>query len=74
MYHRLSSILLLIFVVTAVCLAEDDRLIADGSCDDIVREMKFYGILPEDLPEDAPIDVYATDEKYWQSFHYSPGR
>lgn len=32
-----------------------------------VREMKRYGILPEDQPEDAVIDVYATDRKYWQS-------
>ncbi len=32
-----------------------------------VREMKRYGILPADLPPDAPIDVYATDRAYWQS-------
>jgi len=32
-----------------------------------VREMQRYGILPADLPEAAPIDVYATDRAYWRS-------
>jgi hypothetical protein len=32
-----------------------------------VREMKRYGVLGPDLPDDAPIDVYAVDEAYWQS-------
>ena len=32
-----------------------------------VREMKRYGILAPDLPDDAPIDVYATDRAYWES-------
>ncbi|UCC98952.1 MAG: hypothetical protein JSW66_03510 [Phycisphaerales bacterium] len=36
-----------------------------------VREMKRYGILPRDLPEDAPIDVYATDRAYWRSLWWS---
>jgi len=35
-----------------------------------IRQMKRYGILPADLPPDAPIDVYATDEKYWRSLRY----
>ena len=35
-----------------------------------VREMKRYGILPADLGADTPIDVYATDEAYWQSLWY----
>jgi hypothetical protein len=35
-----------------------------------VREMKRYGILPPDLPEDALIDVYATDQANWQSLWY----
>jgi hypothetical protein len=29
--------------------------------------MQRFGILPSDLPEDAPIDVYATDRAYWES-------
>ena len=37
-----------------------------------VREMKFYGILPQDLPADAPIDVYETDRAYWRSLWYDP--
>ena len=37
-----------------------------------VREMKRYGIVPEDLAADAPIDVYATDRAYWQSLWYKP--
>jgi hypothetical protein len=34
---------------------------------DYVQEMKRYGIIPADLPADAPIDVYATDRAYWKS-------
>ncbi|MHC4121151.1 MAG: HzsA-related protein [Planctomycetota bacterium] len=37
-----------------------------------VREMKRYGILPNDLPDDAPIDVYATDQAYWRSLWWRP--
>lgn len=33
-----------------------------------IREMKRYGILPEDFPEDAPVDPYACDRAYWNSF------
>ena len=32
-----------------------------------IREMQFFGILPEALPAEAPIDVYATDRRYWES-------
>ena len=37
-----------------------------------IREMQRYGILPRDLPADSPVDVYATDQAYWQSLWYSP--
>jgi hypothetical protein len=37
-----------------------------------VREMKRYGILPNDLAEDALIDVYATDRAYWRSLWWQP--
>jgi Hydrazine synthase alpha subunit middle domain/WD40-like Beta Propeller Repeat len=37
-----------------------------------IREMQLFGILPEDLPQDAPIDVYAADQRYWRSFVYQP--
>ena len=39
-----------------------------------VREMKRYGVLPAsfDLEKD-PIDVYATDRAYWESFWHRAG-
>jgi len=37
-----------------------------------VREMKRYGILPNDLPDDAFIDVYATDRAFWRSKWWQP--
>jgi len=37
-----------------------------------VREMQRYGILAKDLPEDAPIDVYAADRAYWRSLWWHP--
>ncbi len=38
-----------------------------------VREMKRYGILPTDFDlATDPIDAYATDQAYWQSFWYQP--
>jgi len=33
-----------------------------------IREMKKFGILPETLGPEDPVDIYATDEKYWRSF------
>ncbi len=38
-----------------------------------IREMKRYGVLPEDfqLGRD-PIDVYALDEAYWQTLWHRP--
>jgi len=38
-----------------------------------IREMQFFGILPDPLPADVPIDAYDTDQRYWRSFLYSPG-
>jgi len=37
-----------------------------------IREMKRYGIIPENLAEDARIDPYAIDCAYWQSLWYNP--
>ncbi len=37
-----------------------------------IREMKRFGILSEDLSEDAPIDVYTTDRAYWRSLWRQP--
>jgi len=37
------------------------------------REMKRYGILPADFDEaNDPIDVFAVEAKYWQSFWHQP--
>ncbi len=36
-----------------------------------VREMKRFGILPPDA-EPAAIDVYQTDQRYWQSHWWRP--
>jgi hypothetical protein len=33
-----------------------------------IREMKHYKVLPNDLAKDAPVDPYATDQRYWDSF------
>jgi hypothetical protein len=32
-----------------------------------VRQMQKYGILPEGVTREDPIDVYATDQAYWRS-------
>jgi len=38
-----------------------------------VREMKKYGILPEDCnPKTDPLDAYALDRAYWKSLWYRP--
>jgi hypothetical protein len=37
-----------------------------------IREMKKYGLLPKNLPEDAFIDVYETDRAYWRSLWWQP--
>ena len=35
-----------------------------------IRELKLYGLLPQDQPENAEVDVYALDRKYWESLWY----
>ena len=37
-----------------------------------VREMQRFGILPQDLSHQQEIDVYATDQAYWQSLWWQP--
>jgi len=39
-----------------------------------IREMQRFGFLPKDLGPDDPVDVYATDRAYWDSFDYQPVR
>jgi hypothetical protein len=38
-----------------------------------VRQMRTYGILPDNLSVDADIDVYAVDRAYWKSLQPHPG-
>ena len=37
-----------------------------------IREMQRFGILPKDLNPTGPVDPYATDRAYWDSFDYRP--
>lgn len=39
---------------------------------DWVREMRRYGILPLDTPDDASVDVYETERRYWESLWHRP--
>ena len=40
-----------------------------------LREMRRYGILPEDQADDVPVDPYALDRAYWESlWHQADGR
>ena len=34
-----------------------------------IREMKNFGVLSASLPDDIPVDPYATDQAYWKTFH-----
>lgn len=37
-----------------------------------LRELRRYGVLPEDHADDAPVDPYALDQQYWRSQWYRP--
>ena len=37
-----------------------------------MREMRRYGILPSDYPDDGKIDPYETDRAYWESLWWKP--
>jgi hypothetical protein len=39
-----------------------------------IREMQRFGFLPKNLGPNDPIDVYAVDRAYWDSFLYRPAR
>lgn len=36
-----------------------------------IREMKRFGILPDSVGAQGPVDVYAADDTYWRSFWLS---
>jgi hypothetical protein len=35
-------------------------------------QMKRMGIIPQNTPEDQPLDPYVTDQKYWESLWWKP--
>jgi hypothetical protein len=35
-----------------------------------LREMQNYGILPASFPDDTPVDTYAVERAYWNSFRH----
>jgi len=37
-----------------------------------LREMKRYGVLPAELPPDATVNPYQTDQRYWESLWHHP--
>ena len=37
-----------------------------------LREMQRFGFLPKDLGPGDPVDCYATDRAYWDSFYWQP--
>ena len=37
-----------------------------------IREMQRFGFIPKDLGPEEPVDVYAVDKAYWDSFNYEP--
>ncbi len=37
-----------------------------------IREMQRFGFLPKDLGPDDPVDPYAVDKAYWDSFYFEP--
>lgn len=37
-----------------------------------MREMKRFGVLPQDFEADAPVDPYALDRAYWKSLWWDP--
>ena len=39
-------------------------------CDQYLREMKHYGILPVNLRDDGALDPYDLDRRYWESLWY----
>lgn len=64
----------------AMCSAGRDRMNTIKRFDqpdfqprpDWVREMRRYGILTADAGASAPIDVYATEQRYWRSLWHQP--
>jgi len=64
----------------AMCAAGRDQLARIKRFDmpgfrprtDWVRELKRYGVLPATFQMGDPVDVYATEQRYWRSTWYQP--
>jgi hypothetical protein len=41
---------------------------------DYIREMQRFGFIPKDLGENDPVDPYAVDKAYWDSFYFDPAQ
>jgi hypothetical protein len=65
---------LLAIQAAAQSLAEGKRFDMPGfrPNEHYIREMQRFDILPKDLKPDDPIDIYAVDRAYWDSFDYRP--
>ena len=35
-----------------------------------IRELQRFGVLPQDLPAATPVDTYAADRAYWETFQH----
>lgn len=42
--------------------------------EDYLREMQRFGFLSKDLKGEDPVDCYAVDRAYWDSFNFQPRR
>jgi cytochrome c553 len=66
--------------ILALCVAGKERLDEVKRFDmpgfhprvDWVREMKRFGILAPEVKPSDPIDIYATERRYWKSLWYAP--
>jgi len=60
--------------VGAKQLAEGKRFDMPGFCPNkyYLREMKRFGIVPQDVGPNDPIDVFETDHAYFKSFWHRP--
>jgi hypothetical protein len=66
--------------ILALCREGKDHLARAGRFNlggfrpryEYVRELRRYGILPADTPDDAQFNTYAADRAYWRSLWYQP--
>jgi hypothetical protein len=69
--HKTTLTIFVVASLGSVFSANDSPQAAEQEVERFdISEMQRYGVLanPIDLPE-KPIDVYASDRAYWDSFH-----